>query len=257
GTHSLNSSQSASEISRKEDIPRLGRLSSFLFKIRLQYGGRKYWTSGPVTRLNRELVVKRTWQVALNEALTIRFIAANTTIPVPRVHRIFVDRGTRNRGHYTEKLDRLNVVMDYVEGCELESVWDAMGVPDRLVIMEQLREYLSQLRALKPPRPGYIEAVDGGPCRDFRIESDGDGFGPFSSVDVGFDAAALAFHRCLNRTYQTSFAHCDIAPRNILVKGNRIVAIVDWEMAGWYPEYWEYTQTYFSNTGLMEENDFY
>jgi len=34
------------------------------------------------------------------------------------------------------------------------------------------------------------------------------------------------------------------------VEGTRIVAIVDWEFGGWYPEYWEYTQAYFSNLAL-------
>ena len=38
-----------------------------------------------------------------------------------------------------------------------------------------------------------------------------------------------------------------MAPRNIIVKGGKIVAIVDWEMAGWYPEYWEYTTACFAN----------
>jgi hypothetical protein len=30
--------------------------------------------------------------------------------------------------------------------------------------------------------------------------------------------------------------------RNILVQDGRISGIVDWENAGWYPEYWEYTK---------------
>jgi hypothetical protein len=30
------------------------------------------------------------------------------------------------------------------------------------------------------------------------------------------------------------------------MNGACIVAIVDWEMAGWYPEYWKYTQGFFS-----------
>ena len=44
------------------------------------------------------------------------------------------------------------------------------------------------------------------------------------------------------RQYCTKFTHSDITPRNILVKDGKITAIVDWEMAGWYPEYWEYTR---------------
>jgi aminoglycoside phosphotransferase (APT) family kinase protein len=49
--------------------------------------------------------------------------------------------------------------------------------------------------------------------------------------------------------------HGDLHPRNIMVKwegakdegdghggGNRIrvTALIDWELSGWYPEYWEF-----------------
>ncbi|KAF9234081.1 hypothetical protein BU15DRAFT_53061, partial [Melanogaster broomeanus] len=34
--------------------------------------------------------------------------------------------------------------------------------------------------------------------------------------------------------------HGDLLPRNILVDGSRITAIIDWETAGFYPEFWEY-----------------
>lgn len=44
--------------------------------------------------------------------------------------------------------------------------------------------------------------------------------------------------------YQVVLSHCDLHPRNILVVDDpdgmvRISSIVDWEMGGWYPEYWE------------------
>ena len=34
--------------------------------------------------------------------------------------------------------------------------------------------------------------------------------------------------------------HGDLLPRNILVDGSTITAIIDWETAGFYPEFWEY-----------------
>jgi aminoglycoside phosphotransferase len=42
------------------------------------------------------------------------------------------------------------------------------------------------------------------------------------------------------------FTHADINMRIVLVDENgRISGIVDWECAGWYPEYWEYTKMHF------------
>ncbi|KAK2590103.1 hypothetical protein QQS21_012221 [Conoideocrella luteorostrata] len=48
------------------------------------------------------------------------------------------------------------------------------------------------------------------------------------------------------RRYQTRFAHADLCPRNIIVKGGRIVAILDWAFAGWYPEYWDFTRAHYN-----------
>jgi len=37
------------------------------------------------------------------------------------------------------------------------------------------------------------------------------------------------------------FTHGDLSSLNILVRGDKITGIIDWETAGWYPSYWEYT----------------
>lgn len=36
--------------------------------------------------------------------------------------------------------------------------------------------------------------------------------------------------------------HADLSPRNIIVNGDQVVGIIDWEMSGFYPEYWEYAK---------------
>ncbi|KAI0028428.1 kinase-like domain-containing protein [Vararia minispora EC-137] len=166
----------------------------------------------------------------------MEYIAASTTIPVPRVRELFQD----SRGF-------VNIVMDYVDGKELEAIWDGLQSADRLAILHQLRDYIDQLRRLPPPRPGAVEAVDGSECRDPRLGSAP--FGPFRTIAnfqtfLGRDCALL---RSTSQSHRTVFTHGDLAPRNVLVKGTRIVAIVDWETSGWYPEYWEYTQAFFSN----------
>ncbi|EZF43583.1 hypothetical protein H113_02868 [Trichophyton rubrum MR1459] len=63
-------------------------------------------------------------------------------------------------------------------------------------------------------------------------------FGPFSLAE---------FHKF--------FTHADLSPSNIMVKDGKITAIIDWEFAGWFPEYWEYTKIYY---GFREfRKDFY
>ncbi|TDL20692.1 hypothetical protein BD410DRAFT_363616 [Rickenella mellea] len=34
--------------------------------------------------------------------------------------------------------------------------------------------------------------------------------------------------------------HNDLFPRNIMVSGTNVTAILDWECAGWFPSHWEY-----------------
>ena len=47
--------------------------------------------------------------------------------------------------------------------------------------------------------------------------------------------------------YTTKFTHGDFASRNIMVKRDgTITAIIDWDSAGWFPEYWEYTKAMFT-----------
>jgi serine/threonine protein kinase len=42
----------------------------------------------------------------------------------------------------------------------------------------------------------------------------------------------------------TVFTHGDLRPDNIIVKDGRVTAILDWEMAGWYPDYWEFVKAF-------------
>ncbi|KAK8147405.1 hypothetical protein G3M48_001655 [Beauveria asiatica] len=41
----------------------------------------------------------------------------------------------------------------------------------------------------------------------------------------------------LSNDYPIVFTHGDIAARNITVRDGHLVALFDWEFAGWYPEY--------------------
>lgn len=49
----------------------------------------------------------------------------------------------------------------------------------------------------------------------------------------------------LSGDHEIVSTHGDFAPRNILVdEEGYVTAILDWESAGWYPEYWEYIRAF-------------
>lgn len=41
------------------------------------------------------------------------------------------------------------------------------------------------------------------------------------------------------------FTHGDFRPANIIVRNGKVAAILDWELAGWYPEYWEFVKAFY------------
>lgn len=40
--------------------------------------------------------------------------------------------------------------------------------------------------------------------------------------------------------WQPVLTHGDLSPQNVMVKDGQVVAILDWETFGWYPDFWEY-----------------
>ncbi|KIW63487.1 hypothetical protein PV04_10319 [Phialophora macrospora] len=48
----------------------------------------------------------------------------------------------------------------------------------------------------------------------------------------------------MTSTHKILLTHGDINPRNVIIHNRRIAAVLDWENAGWYSEYWEYVKSF-------------
>ncbi|KAI0402492.1 kinase-like domain-containing protein [Xylaria palmicola] len=167
-----------------------------------------------------------------NEATVLRFIKANTTIPVPEV--------------FSSDWDR--ITMEYIEGQTLQQAWPVLTPDQRLDILDQLRGYIGQLRALKGTQIGRLNGQGViVPCIMTRSG------GPFANLAEFQDwlvkppmhlrSESMYWHQIttqLGAECPIVFTHSDIAARNIMVRDGKIVALLDWELSGWYPEYWEY-----------------
>ncbi|KAI0857616.1 kinase-like domain-containing protein [Xylaria cubensis] len=167
-----------------------------------------------------------------NEATVLRFVKANTTIPVPEVLSSDWDR----------------ITMEYIEGQTLKQAWPVLTPDQRSDILDQLRGYIAQLRALKGTQLGRLDG-QGVVVPSIMTRSGG----PFATLaelhdwlvkpPLRLQSESMYWHQItthLSSECPIVFTHGDIAARNIMVRNGKIVALLDWEFGGWYPEYWDY-----------------
>lgn len=86
---------------------------------------------------------------------------------------------------------------------------------------------------------GQISSIEGGP---FDSERQFNGFILGDIVKSAPDILRHYARHVLIDDHDIVFTHSDFSPRNIIVDGGRVTAIIYWEYAGWYPEYWEHIQ---------------
>jgi len=190
---------------------------------------------------------------SLSEAVTMRYVASHTSIPVPHVYASFV----RN--------DTFYILMERVAGERLAEGWAARSDESRAIIISQLRSMVQELRSLRPPTGIGIADVVGGPAFDSREAKDR--WGPYSTIadfhlalrhgktleqlDAEKQYVAPRYYSLYEEKRQviewhsnTSpvpvFTHGDLTAFNIMAQGDTVTAIVDWATAGWWPFYWEY-----------------
>ena len=171
------------------------------------------------------------------EIAAMRFVARTTMIPVPRLWFSFRWK------QYTY------LFMTRIPGTTLQDAWETLPEEFQKSILLQLSTYLAQLRALRSPYGPRVCSAAGGSFTDYRVTKSR---GPFSNQEAFNDAVRYTLP--LDRTDLVSatliashsihrsivFTHGDLTPRNIMIQGSHITAIIDWGCAGWFPDHWEY-----------------
>lgn len=206
-------------------------------------------------------VVKYGPLIMENEGYALLFVEERLNIPAPRLYAMY-----RNE-------DTLYIVMEYIRGPSLGTVWPSLTEANKKSITGELRRIFNQMGAL--PSPGFYGSVNGGPVPHmyfWSLEKDPAITGPFRTAEEFARAIALrakanrrdgfipAFHSdYLARhlpsalgNYPPRFTQGDLYRENVLVRKvvnsgandeYEVAALVDWETAGWYPSYWEYAQS--------------
>ncbi|CAK3798973.1 phosphotransferase enzyme family [Lecanosticta acicola] len=196
-------------------------------------------------RMNETTVVKTGDAVRMAEAEAMRLVAEKTSIPVPRVFDAYIQESD---GHGV-------IIMEYIQGETLDKAWPSYSTTQKDALLGQLRGFLMELRSIGGSK---ISAVDGSHCSDQFFDTDNPNCGPFDDERDFHQGLADALRKRGDTTWcqmvsrflislgghDIVLTHNDLAPRNILVQGGSVVAILDWEMSGYYPDYWEYVKAH-------------
>lgn len=198
-----------------------------------------------VIRISETQVLKLGADITPDEADMMRFITRRIpSVPCPIVHSV---------KEYEEGPEvKVGILMDYVAGSTLESVWSTASDQERSAYISQLREIVQRLRE---PTGQFIGRIGHRPCVDpGGFDEDVSDMGPFNDEESfnnyrqervrtkRGDNAASRVASLQKSGHRFVLAHGDLSDRNIFVKDGKITGLVDWEFSGWYPEYWEAVQ---------------
>ncbi|RBR05991.1 hypothetical protein FVER53590_29302 [Fusarium verticillioides] len=183
-----------------------------------------------------------------NEYNALKVLEAKTTIPGPRVFDMVCLNNDEDDLSY--------LLISRVPGTSLAICRDALSDQDYANLSAQLKDCVSQLRDIsKPTNNGMVICNTlGEACRDPRIR-DWSPIGPFPD-EASFSQNLRFSDEPSRRGHKIVFTHGDLNPRNIMmerisssagVSGWRLSGIIDWETAGYYPEYWDYTKSMFES----------
>ncbi|PYI25867.1 kinase-like protein [Aspergillus indologenus CBS 114.80] len=210
------------------------------------------------------MLVKYGHGVRLAEAEAMHLVSSRTSIPIPRLLSAYILDGV---GH---------IVMSYEEGEPLDTYWDGASEPQKQDVLHQLQDYVTQMRSIIGQ---FIGGIDFSPCRDGIFEG---GYGDYESYRYGPYASEPEFNEGVVQAlrdrlppesrdeverqdsafftreyimYQTVrglrghsivFTHGDLHPGNLLVRADGVVVVLDWGLAGYWPEYWEFYRAMFN-----------
>ncbi|KAF2503076.1 hypothetical protein BU16DRAFT_28421 [Lophium mytilinum] len=207
--------------------------------VMLQMGAR-------INRLDDDTIGKSGSRVRPREEAAMRLVAKHTDVLVPDVQY-----STYNEVHG-------DLFMSIIPGSPLSVHWEKLDDQTKERVCHDIWNLIGKFRQIpKPPELNnfFLCSADGSCSQDVFIEDLESPPRPLVDDDAVRTRISERYYHYYGRRYtkeeilsllphsQASvFTHCDIAPRNIMVDDHtyQITGLIDWEFAGWYPDYWEY-----------------
>ncbi|KAI1254016.1 hypothetical protein MGN70_004411 [Eutypa lata] len=213
-------------------------------------------------------IIKFGANVSLTEGMNMLYMhEARCEVSIPKVFAIYPR--THPAGHSIGY-----IIMEYIVGKRLDTIWPQLDPPEKNRISDHLRGYFDTLRSL--PSPGYFGCIGKRPFEDSMFWT-----APESNIEEGLINGPFDSEEQLNNAlvekhiYNSSlrqktqfysrvlpmvlqghkpvFTHGDFQKKNVVIAENGTPVLIDWETAGWFPEYWEYALSMFA-CGAWEDD---
>lgn len=222
-----------------------------------------------VVAINDEIVVKYGNSIRVWEGQALIYLEQHAPgVPAPRLYAMYKDSG------------QTFLVMQRAPGVQLDSIWPSLTESEKDSIVAKLHQTFDYMRHVQCPWPDFFGGLDGGSAYQYLFYSPKDGGGhkgPFRDESALVAALTGNFRALIERNgrsdykarfYEThlsrvlrnhrpTLTHGDVQQKNIMVaedpsrgdNGDRSfnIVLVDWEHAGWFPDFWEFfrASTYF------------
>lgn len=210
-------------------------------------------TGVKVVAVDHHFVIKYGKGVNLEEGRTMIFVKQRAQVPVPKIYALYHGDGKNF------------IVMERIHGRTLQDRWDTFTDLEKSSIATEIKSHLLKLRSIT--NINAYSSFDNQPLRaDLFWTGHGENSlgcdGPF---DMECDLNNAIIRKCraseamkgkanfyedslpeIFRGHPPVLTHGDLQRKNIIVrtdpKTGTDLVFIDWEVAGWYPSYWEYAQ---------------
>ncbi|KAK5118890.1 hypothetical protein LTR62_000100 [Meristemomyces frigidus] len=220
------------------------KLEDLLFPLRMRLGRKiMYGSQRQIVQVSSTELIKG--PCTEQEVEAMRYVAARTAVPLPRIHRLY----RRREGLY--------IAMEFVRGKRLDKIWVDLDSEGKKRLVREVSGLISLMKSVPVPRGlGLVVAsIEGGVVRDGIWGPTP--IGPFASFEEFRSALRknpnlIPYRHLWDRADQDDIravlTHADIAPRNIIRRdSDGVLVFIDWELAGWWPDYWEHIKWQFSD----------
>ncbi|KAM3551473.1 hypothetical protein ARSEF4850_007857 [Beauveria asiatica] len=207
-----------------------------------------------IIQIGEHFIVKYGTRVSVIEGQNLLYVKKTKAVPIPEVYALYTKLNPEGRMV-------TYIIMEYIRGETLETAWPKLSPDEKHTVALELRGYFDKLR--KVPVPGYFGCFGNPPCNDLVVSTlpcdEASQNAPLSRssrteyefnqglVEVYLDNNGTEenarFYECMFsevlKDHRPVLTHADLQKDNIILKKDKSLVVIDWEAAGWYPEYWE------------------